>query len=80
MFQSFELLHSRVTQKVRPGADQSQVFDGSGLSGNQGFEETLQLLPRKVSAIATFVECVDRQRFEHCFVIDLATGLEKIQA
>jgi hypothetical protein len=34
---------------------------------------------RKVVAVAAVVECVGRQRFDDCFVIDLATSLEKIQ-
>lgn len=36
-------------------------------------------MSRKVFAVAEVVECVNRQSFEDCFVIDLATGLEKIQ-
>lgn len=68
-----------MTEEIFTATDHAEVFDGSNLSGNQRFEETLQFLSRKVIAVADVVECVDRERSEHCFVIDLATGLEKIQ-
>jgi hypothetical protein len=81
MFEASELPCNGQARKRNTYADDAKPFDGSDLSENYSFKEQLQFADIEYASCWRdgVVESIDFERLEDRLMIDLATGLQKVQ-